>query len=379
MKKKSRQINIGMVGTGVMGKAHSIAYSVIPLFFPFPIRINKKVVADVNKDLARSGAQNLGFEEWTADWRQLVEREDVDVIDIVTPNNLHKPIAIAAARNKKHVVCEKPMALNVQEAREMYQAVKGGDIKHCIAFNYRKTPAVLEAKRIIEEGLIGKIYHFRGAYLQDWAMDPDSPLVWRFRAAEAGSGSLGDIGSHIIDYARYLVGEIEEVTAVAKTFIKARPLPQLDKKEQRGRVDVDDAVSLLIKFKNRAMGTIEASRFYKGRKNHLYFEISGSEGSLYFNWERRNELLFYNSRSNPRHQGFTTIIVGPEHPYGGVLWPIPGLGMAYIETTVFLLQEFLKAVIEDKPVEPNFYDGLRVSEIMDAVLKSAAENKWVKC
>jgi len=380
---KKEEINIGLVGTGVMAKAHSIAYSIIPIFFPFPLRINKMIVADATKELAQSGAHRLGFEKWTDRWEELVKMDEVDVVDIVTPNYLHMPIAVAAAENKKHVICEKPLALNLEQSRKMYQAVKRAGIKHCVAFNYRMTPAVLEAKRMIEQGQIGEIYHFRGVYLQDWAIDANSPLVWRFRAARAGSGSLGDIASHTIDYARYLVGESSEVVAISKTFVKERPLDGIEDKvtkpARKGKVDVDDAVSFLIKFKNGAIGSIEASRFCYGRKNHLAFEISGSEGALHFNWERRNELLFYSAESPANQQGFTTILTGPAHPYGGVLWPIPGLGMSYIETTVFLLQEFLKSIVKDQFIEPNFYDGLRVSKIMNAVLKSAAEQRWIKC
>jgi predicted dehydrogenase len=376
-------VRIGMIGTGVMAKAHSIAYSVVPFIFPSHFEIEKTVIADLNEELASAGAKNLGFEKWSGNWEEVVNMAEVDVIDICTPNDLHLPIAIAAAEKDKHLICEKPLALNLEQTRKMHQKAQEKGVRHSVAFNYRMTPAVLEAKRIIESGLLGDMYHFRGIYLQDFAIDENFPLVWRFQSSRAGSGALGDIGSHIIDYARFLVGEPFELVAMSKTFIPERPIEQAEGGYEKlhpvmGKVDVDDAVSVLMKFENGAVGTIEASRFSYGRKNHLAFEISGSKGSLYFDWEQRNELLFYSSEHPKEHQGFTTIITGPEHPYGGILWPIPGLGMSYIETTIILIHEFLSSLFEEKASVPDFYDGLRVEEIMDAIQESAKVKKWVK-
>jgi predicted dehydrogenase len=379
-KRSERCIRIGQVGTGVMALAHSIAYSNIPQIFNGGIRIQKKIIADKTNELAKSGAERLGYEKWTNRWEEVVESEEVDVVDICTPNDLHMPIALASAKNGKHIICEKPLALTAQESKSMYDAVKDGHVKHCVAFNYRMTPAVLEAKKIIETGTLGEIFHFRGSYLQDFAIDKQFPLVWRFKSNIAGTGSLGDIGSHIIDYARFLVGEPIAVVANNKTFIKERPIQSANRNQapKTGTVDVDDAVSILMQFSSGAMGTIEASRFYHGRKNQLSFEISGSKGSVYFDWERRNELQFYSSEVSQGHRGFTKIITGPDNPYGGILWPIPGLGMSYIETTNVLLHQFILGVLENRQTEPNFYDGFKTAVIMDAVLVSDKERKWIE-
>jgi predicted dehydrogenase len=262
----------------------------------------------------------------------------------------------------------------------MYEAVSRAPIRHCVAFNYRMAPAVLEAKRMIDDGLLGDLHHFRGCYLQDFAIDGAFPLVWRFKKKRAGSGALGDIGSHIIDFARYLCGEPRRVMAMLKTFIRERPEPDSDAstKGERGEVDVDDAVSMLIAFDHQAVGTIEASRFFNGRKNHLSFEISGSLGSLYFNWERNNELLFYSARQDRQAQGFKTIVVGPAQPYGGILWPIPGLGMAYLETTTVLLQRFLEGIAGKQNDNPDFYDGYKAAQVVEAVLTSAQRGEWAE-
>jgi Predicted dehydrogenases and related proteins len=345
-------------------------------------------VADVTEEAAAEAAKRLGFELYTADWREVVEHPDIDVIDIVTPNNSHAEIAIAAAKAGKHIICEKPLARDAAEAKAMLDAVEAAGVKHMVAFNYRRTPAVALAKKYIEEGAIGEILNFRGTYLQDWSADPNSPLSWRFQKAVAGSGALGDIGTHVIDYARYLVGEIDEVMAETKTWIRERPVQTsgVDKlgtvkgsaNAEKKPVDVDDEFISLLRFSNGAVGSIEATRNGWGRNNFLTFEIHGTLGSLYFNYENRDELQVFFANDPADRRGFRTIYTGPAHPYGDGLWPIPALGIGYGETKIIETYEFFKAIAEDSEVSPNFRDGYRIAQISDAILESAAKQQWVK-
>lgn len=341
----------------------------------------------MTEELAKDAAERLGFENYSSDWRKVVEDPEIDIIDIVTPNDSHAEIAIAAARAGKHIISEKPLARTAAEAKTMLDAVKEAGVKHMVAFNYRRTPAVALAKKYIEEGRIGKILNFRGTYLQDWSADRNSPLSWRFQKERAGSGALGDIGTHVIDYARYLVGDISEVMAVAKTWIGERPIQSggVDKlgtvkaeaDVPKGKVDVDDEFSTLIKFDNGAVGSIEATRNAWGRNNFLTFEIHGEKGSLYFNYERRDELQVCFSDDPSDSRGFRTVYTGPAHPYGEGLWPIPALGIGYGETKIIETYDFLKSIAEDTSVSPDFEDGYQIAVISDAILESAEKGVWV--
>jgi predicted dehydrogenase len=369
-----KEIKVAQIGTGFMGKTHSLAYRALPTFCPADVEVNLVVLADVTEQLASTGARMFGFENWVVGWERIFDH-DIDVVDIVTPNDLHPVIALEAARLGKHVICEKPLAVDVAQTLEMVEAVEEASVVNMVCFNYRQTPAIRMARKLIDEGAVGEIYHFRGQYLQDWCVDPQSPFVWRFQASKAGSGSLGDIGSHAIDYARFLVGEIDQVVAMTDTFVKERPLPG---SQTMHPVDVDDAVSMLFRFKNGAMGNLEASRFCYGRKNMLTFEINGSEGSLYFDWEHCNDLLYYSARDQEDRQGYRDIKIGPVHPHAEAFWPIAGINMAYFETAVLQACEFVTAIAEDRPAVPDFRDGLQIAEIMDAALQSAAGGGWVK-
>lgn len=384
-----RKLNVAMIGGGFMGKAHSLAYAGMPMFFsPAPALPQRKTVVDINDELAKAAAERYGFENYSSDWRSVVEDPSIDIIDIVTPNNSHAEIAIAAAKAGKHIICEKPLARTAEESKRMLDAVTEAGVKHMVAFNYRRTPAVALAKKYIEEGAIGKILNFRGTYLQDWSADPASPLSWRFKKDIAGSGALGDIGTHVIDFARYLVGEISEVMAVANTFIKERPIQSgsVDKlgtvkatgDVKKEAVDVDDEISTLLRFENGAVGSIEATRNAWGRNNFLTFEIHGETGSIYFNYERRDELQVCFSNDPSDRRGFRTIYTGPAHPYGEALWPIPALGIGYTETKIIEAHDFISAIVNGTDVSPNFYDGYRISVISDAILESANSEKWVK-
>ena len=385
----SKIYNIAMIGGGFMGKAHAAAYAAMPMFFwPAPGIPVRKVLVDLNAEQAEQGRQRFGFEEASTDWRSVIERPDIDVVDIVTPNDSHAEIAIAAAKAGKHVICEKPLARTVAEAKAMLDAVQAAKVIHMVAFNYRRTPAVALARKYIAEGRIGKILNFRGTYLQDWSADPNSPLSWRFSKKIAGSGTLGDIGTHVVDMARYLVGEIQAVNAMTKTYIPTRPLQaggvdKLGAAEKstdgpRGVVDVDDEVLTMLRFESGAIGSIEATRNAYGRNNFLTFEVHGEKGSIVFNYERRDELqvMFVDDPADAR--GFRTVYTGPAHPYGEGLWPIPGLGIGYTETKIVEAYDLFKAISSGEQPSPNFLDGYVIECIAEAILKSAESGLWVE-
>ena len=385
----TRTLNVAMIGGGFMGKAHAMAYAAMPMFFwPAPAHPVRKVVVDITDALADEGRRRYGFEESSADWRKVVTRPDIDVIDIVTPNDSHAEIAIAAAQAGKHIICEKPLARGGDEAKTMLDAVNKAGVIHMVAFNYRRTPAVALARQYIDEGRIGKILNFRGTYLQDWSADPDSPLSWRFQKKIAGSGSIGDIGTHVVDLARYLVGEIAEVSALVRTYNKTRPvqhgnLDRLGAAEkntgaERVEVDVDDAVVTLLKFADGAIGSLEATRNAYGRNNFITFEIHGTKGSIAFNYERRDELQVMFADDPADARGFRTVYSGPAHPYGSGLWPIPALGIGYSETKIVECFDFFSAIASGKQPSPNFEDGYRTERVADALIESGESGQWTR-
>ena len=384
-----KKLNVGMIGAGFMAKAHSLAIAGMPMYFwPAPALPHRKMVADVTEELAKDAAARLGYDEYTGNWMDVINNPEVDIVDIVTPNDSHAEIAIAAAKAGKHIISEKPLARTAEEAKTMLEAVQKAGVKHMVAFNYRRTPAVALAKKYIEEGAIGKILNFRGTYLQDWSADPNSPLSWRFQKDIAGSGALGDIGTHVVDFARYLVGEITEVMAETQTWVKERPIQSggVDKlgtvksgaDVPKGPVDVDDEVMTMLKFENGAVGSIEATRNAFGRNNFLTFEIHGEKGSICFNYERRDELQVFFADDPADRRGFRTVYTGPAHPYGEGLWPIPALGIGYGDTKIIEIYDFVKAIAEDTDVYPNFEDGYQICVISDAILESAQSKQWIK-
>lgn len=368
------KINVGLIGYKFMGKAHSHAYFDMPKFFTSKAIPLMKTICGRDEKAVKETSEKYGWEGYETEWRKVVERDDIDLIDICTPNNTHYDIAIAAVKAGKHVLCEKPLALNVAQAKEMLDEVGKARVKHMVCFNYRFVPAIGLAKRLIDEGKLGEIYHFRATYLQDWLVDPNSPFVWRHKKEVAGSGVHGDLNAHIIDLARYLVGEIDEVVGMWEIFIKER----MDEKGQKHKVSVDDATLFLARFKGGAMGSFEATRLATGRKNFNRIEINGSKGSLVFNFERMNELEFF-SKSDPEHaQGFKTILVTEaSHPYMKAWWP-PGHIIGYEHTFVNLVYELINSIVEDKEPCPNFFDGLKCQEVLESVEKSIKERKWVK-
>lgn len=372
-----KKYNVGLIGAGFMGKAHSSALSSMPMFFwPAPGIPVRKTIADVTLEEARDAAARYGYSEYTDDWRKIIEDPDIDVVDIVTPNNMHAEMAIAAAKAGKHILCEKPIARTTEEAKAMFEAVSAAGVKNMLAFNYRRTPAVALAKKFIDEGSIGKILSYRGTYLNGGGANPNNPLEWRFRNEISGYGVLGDIGTHAIDLARYLVGEFAEVNGTLKIYTPERPVKAGS--IEMAKVTNDDEAAFSIRFKNGTIGTIEASRNAWGRNNYITFEIHGTLGSLFFNYERRDELQVFFSSDSLDRQGFRTIYTGPSHPYGKNLWPVSALGIGYSEIKIVECYEFFKAIAEDSEATPNFFDGYRISLICDAVARSSVSDRWEK-
>jgi predicted dehydrogenase len=357
-----------------MGRAHSNAYRQVTPFFSPRLTPRLKVLCGRTKSHVATAARTLGFDEAATDWRDVVGRPDIDLVDICTPGDSHAEIAIAAARAGKAVLCEKPLANSVRDAERMLAAVRKAGVAHMVCHNYRRAPAVMLARQIIAAGQLGEIRHFRGAYLQDWINDPAFPLVWRLDRTKAGSGALGDIGAHVVDLARFLVGEIALVSGDLRTFVKTRPLPGRPRK--RGRVTVDDAAVAVVRFASGAMGTIEATRLAPGRKNHNRFEINGSKGSLAFDLERMNELELYLESDRRGQRGFRTILVTErEHPFVKAWWP-PGHVIGYEHTFTHTVFDLLEAMADNRVPEPSFVDGVRNQRVLDAIERSARTRRW---
>ena len=368
-------VNVALIGYAFMGKAHSNAYRQVSAFFSPRLRPRLKVLCGRTLKNVRAAAETFGFEEVATDFREVVRRKDIHIVDVSTPGDSHAEIAIEAARAGKVVLCEKPLANSVKEAERMLAAVQKAGVLHMICHNYRRAPGVMLAKKLIDEGRLGTVRHFRGTYLQDWIVDPNFPLVWRLDKRQAGSGALGDIGSHAIDLARFLVGEIAEVAGAMETFIKERPLP--GNPRQKGRVTVDDAAMAVVRFENGALGSIDATRMAVGRKNYNRFEINGSKGSLAFNLERMNELdVFFDTDPKPV-QGFRTILVTEGvHPYMKAWWP-PGHLIGYEHTFTHTIYELLEAMADQRLPSPNFEDGLKNQRVLHAIERAAERRKWV--
>ncbi|CAM4416827.1 Gfo/Idh/MocA family protein [Paenibacillus typhae] len=381
-----KQLRIGMIGYKFMGKAHSNAYRSLPMFFPQALKPQMAVICGRNEEAVSAAAGQLGWAESVTDWKELVAREDIDLIDINAPSNAHKEIALAAAKAGKHIFCEKPLALNLADSREMLEAADAAGVKHMIGFNYRFSPAVRLAKRLIESGRLGQIYHFRAWFLQDWILDPEFPLVWRLQKEVAGSGSHGDLGAHLIDLAHFLVGDVQEVIGMSETFVKERPLAsemtglsaRAGKDAPRGPVTVDDATLFLARFTGGAIGSFEATRFAAGHRSTNAFEINGSLGSVKFDFERMNELEVYLTSDAEDVQGFRRVLAtDPAHDYAEAWWP-PGHTIGFEHTFIHEMLELSSAIAEDRQPEPNFNDGVKCQAVLEAVERSIEERRWVQ-
>ncbi|WP_019535931.1 Gfo/Idh/MocA family protein [Paenibacillus ginsengihumi] len=381
-----KQVNVGMIGYKFMGKAHSHAYRDLPMFFPQVGRPVMKAICGRDEKGVSQAAEQFGWESWTTDWRELLKRDDIDLIDINAPSDAHKEIALAAAAAGKHLFCEKPLALTLADSREMLQAAERAGVKHMVGFNYRFAPAVRLAKKLVEEGRLGQIYHFRAWFLQDWIVDPEFPLVWRLQKEVAGSGSHGDLGAHLIDLAHYLVGDIQEVIGMSETFVKERPMPSSmtglsargSKDAPRGPVTVDDATLFLARFAGGALGSFEASRFAPGHRCTNAFEINGSKGSVKFDFERMNELQVYFTDDAEDVQGFRRVLAtDPAHAYAEAWWP-PGHTIGYEHTFIHEVVELMQALQENRQPVPDFRDGVKCQQVLEAVDLSIAEKRWIQ-
>ena len=376
---------VGLVGHSFMGAVHSQAWRTAPHFFDLPLAPSMTALAGRDADRAGEAARTLGWESSTDDWKSLLQRDDVHVIDVCTPGDTHAEIAIAALEAGKHVLCEKPLANSVNEAKAMADAAAKAaqsGVRSMVGFNYRRVPALALARKFVADGRLGAIRHVRANYLQDFIVDPSFPMMWRLMAERAGSGALGDIGAHIIDLAQFITGDqLSGVSALTETFVKERPLPEgtsagLAKGSAQGAdmgaVTVDDAALFLARFNGGAIGTFEATRFATGRKNAMRIELNGSEGSLAFDFESMNELWFYDNRIDDAEGGFRRILATePEHPYLEAWWP-PGHGLGYEHTFTHEIRDFVQATAHDRDPEPSFADGLQVQQVLQAVQTSAA-------
>jgi predicted dehydrogenase len=355
-----KQLNVAMIGQGFMGRAHSNAFHQVGHFCDSAYDLRLKLICGRNQAQLKAMAARWGWEEVASDWESVVGRKDVDVIDICTPNYLHAPIAIAAAKAGKIVLCEKPLAMSVEQAERMAEAAK--HVPTLVWFNYRRVPAIALAKKLVDDGKLGQIYHYRATYLQSWGADPVSPEAWRFKPSEAGSGAMGDLLSHSIDLALMLNGALDQITALVRTFTPGR--------------EVDDAVLMLASFANGSVGSFEATRFAIGCRNRNYFEIHGSKGAVRFDLEDLNRLHVFDAGDASEVLGSHNVLVtGPGHPYTSSFWP-PGHIIGYEHTFVFTLADFLHSLENHETFHANFEDAVKVQRVLHAVEESARTRSW---
>ncbi len=363
-----RSLNVAIIGYGFMGRAHSNAYCQVGRYFSAPYEIRRKVVCGRNRAGAEELARTWGWDEVATAWEEVVRRPDIDLVDIAAPNALHAPVAIAAAAAGKMILCEKPLATTLEQARSMAGAVRRAGVPNMVWFNYRRVPAVAFARQLAARGALGRLFHYRATYLQEWGADAARPPNWKLSRAEAGSGTNGDLNSHLIDTALWIAGPIAEVSAMMTTFVP-----------QRGsfHVDVDDATAVLARFTGGALGYFEATRFAVGCRNRNGFEIHGQRGMLRFNLEDFNHLEYVDADEDPSLRGPRRILVtGPGHPYVANYWK-PGHVIGYEHTFTSALADFLFGLDQGRPTEPGFDEALRVQEVLEAIEVSARTRQWV--
>lgn len=373
----AKELRIGMIGYGFMGRTHSNAYRRVPNFFDLDIRPVLKAVCARDAEKVKAFANQWGYESTETDWRKLVERKDIDAIDICTPNNLHKEMALAAAANGKMILCEKPLSMNTAEGEEMVKAVEKAGVANTVWYNYRRVPAVTFAKELIDSGKLGRIFHYRANFLQDWTISADLPqggtALWRLDVAAAGSGVTGDLLAHCIDTAIWLNGGVTQVNAMTETFIKERKHTLTGKVE---KVGIDDACAFLCRFGNGSLGLFESTRYARGHKALYTFEINGEHASIKWDLHDLHRLQWFDHKDEGNLRAWKSIhVTDGDHPYMKHWW-VPGLQIGYEHTFVHQVADFLAAVSAGKPCPPTFRDALETQKVCDAVLSSAKEGAW---
>jgi predicted dehydrogenase len=375
-----KQLRVGMIGYGFMGRAHSNAYKQVGQFFPSNHEVVLKAACARDGGKIKAFADQWGYETTETDWRKLVARPDIDVIDICTPNNMHKEIALAAAANKKAILCEKPLAMNAAEGREMVAAVEKAGVPNMVWYNYRRIPAVTLAKRLVDEGRLGKIFHYRAKFLQDWTIKADLPQggqgLWRLDVAAAGSGVTGDLLAHCIDTAIWLNGRMESVCAMTETFVKERMHNLTGKVEPVG---IDDACTFFGKFANGSLANFESTRYARGHKALYTFEINGENMSLFWDLHDLHRLQVFDYKDEGKIRGWKSVHVtdnSPDHPYMDKWW-VPGLAIGYDASFTHQVADFIQGLESGKPQGPTFRDALETQCVLDAILDSAKGHKWV--
>ena len=371
-----KKVHVGLIGTGYMGKAHAIAFRTAAAVFPLSAKLVCEMVAEVNPELAARKADELGFNRSTGDWRELVNDPKIDVVDICSPNFLHKEMALAAISTGKHVYSEKPLALNASDALEMTEAAEKAGVKTLVGFNYIKNPTVQLAKEIITNGEIGEVVHFRGTFNEDYLADSNLPFSWRLKREFSGSGTLGDMGSHIINMAQHLVAPITEVCADLQTVHKQRPLA--DQPNEYGTVENDDQIHAMVRFANGASGTLESSRIAWGRKNGLWFEVNGTKGTLIYDQEKLSELQLYTSEDASNRQGFRRILTSPEHPDYASFCVSAGHGLGYNDMKAVEVRDLIEGIASNRPMWPDFRGAYEVNRVMEAMEISYSKRQWIK-
>ena len=374
-----KKLNIGLIGCGFMGRTHSNASRKVNNFFDLEYQPVLKAVCDLDEARAKAFAAKWGYESYETDWRQLIARKDIDLVDITLPNNMHREVAIAAAKAGKMILCEKPLARNGPEGLKMVQAIEKAGVPNMVSYNYRRIPAVTLAKQLIDEGRLGRIFHYRAKFLQDWTISKDLPQggpgLWRLDVKVAGSGVTGDLLAHCIDTALWLNGGIDSVTAMTETFIKERQHTETGKVE---KVGIDDACAFLARFKNGSLATFESTLYARGHKALYTFEINGEHASIFWDLHDLHRLQYFEHRDEGRLRGWRSIhVTDGDHPYMGKWW-VPGLQIGYEHSFVHQLADFLEGLAKKKPASPTFRDALETQYVCDTVLKSARTKRWEK-
>lgn len=380
---KMKRVNIGIIGAGTMCRAHSLGYDVMPKhFWPCPAIPVKKLLCDISLEAAEEGAERYGWDEFTGDWHDVIERKDIDIVDIVVPNDLHREICLEAAEHGKMIYCEKPLGLDFADSLEIYRKIREAGVKNAVAFNKRRWPAVLFAKKLISEGKIGEIISFRCEMQQSFALNTHLPLTWKFQRSKTGGGAIVDIGSHVIDLARYLVGDIDEVCGLLKTAIPERPLPAAgtnlfwaasEEDAPMGKVEVDDLAMFMVKFHKGAVGTLEASRVASGKGDGVSFTVWGTKGAIRWNQQMLGQLEVSFEEVPTDEKGFKTIEISGVHDCG--IWNVPfGIGLS--ENKAIEIRDVLDLFVNDIPFKADFYDGMKTAQIIDMVEKSFSTKKW---